>query len=143
MAIRYFSEDRSIPKFLKRRAVTAWLDKLAKAHQKSIAEINFIFCSDESLLQVNQEYLSHDYYTDIISFDNSNSDGLRGDIFISLDRVKDNAQQYGVSYEQELYRVICHGVLHFIGYKDKSEEESANMRAEEDKALKMLGLIIN
>ncbi|MEZ5050254.1 MAG: rRNA maturation RNase YbeY [Saprospiraceae bacterium] len=103
MAIRYFSEDRSIPKFLKRRAVTAWLDKLAKAHQKSIAEINFIFCSDESLLQVNQEYLSHDYYTDIISFDNSNSDGLRGDIFISLDRVKDNAQTILVSATNKNY----------------------------------------
>ena len=104
---------------------------------KNLEEVSFIFCDDQYLLKLNQEYLDHDTYTDIISFDNSLGNALAGDIFISVDRVKENASDFGVEFEEELRRVLAHGILHFSGYKDKTEEQASLMRQKEDEKLKM------
>ena len=113
--------------------VGPWLLNVAEAEGKSVHEITYIFCSDEYLRQVNIEYLDHDYYTDIITFDNSNTpELLEGDLFISSERVADNAQTYQVSFEQELCRVMVHGLLHLAGYGDKTEAEAQTMRAKEN-----------
>ena len=116
---------------------SSWLMNVAKSEEKAIHEINYIFCDDEYLLKINQEYLNHNTYTDIISFDNSVDDDLAGDIFVSIDRVKDNAQKFEVSFKDELRRVMVHGILHFMGYKDKTKEESLTMREKENEKLKL------
>lgn len=114
-----------------------WVKEVIKSEEKKIGEINFIFCDDEYLLKINQQYLDHDTYTDIISFDNSIGKILNGDIFISTQRVLENSDTYGVTFEEELRRVIIHGVLHLCGYKDKSSEETRLMRAKEEEKMKM------
>jgi rRNA maturation RNase YbeY len=110
----------------------SWLSDCCDTEGKSLEEVNLIFCSDEYLLQKNIEFLQHDYYTDIITFDYCQGDLIIGDLFISKDRVIDNAQTNGVSFEIELNRVIVHGVLHLCGYKDKSVDEEKLMRSKED-----------
>jgi len=133
--IRYFTEDItfSLPE---KQQTRTWLKSLAAGEGYTIGELNYIFCSDEYLLQVNREHLDHDYYTDIITFDNAEDENrLEGDIFISIDRVRDNARTLGVPETQELRRVIAHGLLHLSGYGDKSEAEAAEMRRKEDEAL--------
>ena len=110
----------------------SWLSDCCDAEGKSLEEVNLIFCSDEYLLQKNIEFLQHDYYTDIITFDYCQGDLIMGDLFISKDRVIDNAHTNGVSFENELNRVIVHGVLHLCGYKDKSVDEEKLMRSKED-----------
>lgn len=110
----------------------SWLSDCCDTEGKSLEEVNLIFCSDEYLLQKNIEFLQHDYYTDIITFDYCQDDLIMGDLFISKDRVIDNAQTNGVSFENELNRVIVHGVLHLCGYKDKSVDEEKLMRSKED-----------
>ena len=110
----------------------SWLSDCCDTECKSLEEVNLIFCSDEYLLQKNIEFLQHDYYTDIITFDYCQGDLIIGDLFISKDRVIDNAQTNGVSFENELNRVIVHGVLHLCGYKDKSVDEEKLMRSKED-----------
>ena len=117
--------------------IIQWLNAVVKSEDKELGEINYIFCDDAYLLTINQQYLDHDTYTDIISFDTSEGKTIAGDIFISVERVKENAKQYNESFETELNRVLVHGLLHFSGYKDKSEEESRTMRAKEDEKLKM------
>ena len=117
--------------------VQKWIEEVASQHSKVIGEIDYVFCSDEFLLKMNQEYLSHDTYTDIITFDYSMADELAGEIYISTDRVSDNAVRFGVSMIEELHRVMIHGILHLSGYGDGSEEEKQNMRDLEDKALAM------
>lgn len=102
---------------------------------RTLGEVNYIFCSDEYLLNINKQYLNHDYYTDVISFDYSEDDIISGDIFISVDTVKDNAKEYAVEFEKELARVMVHGVLHFIGYKDKTDEDAKLMRQKENQYL--------
>ena len=114
-----------------------WLFRLAESELKNIGEINYIFCDDDYLLEINQNYLDHDTYTDIISFDNTVGNSLNGDIFISTERVEENSAEYNVDFLQELKRVIAHGMLHFCGYKDKSESESELMRRKEDEKMKM------
>ena len=110
-----------------------WLKSIAANEGYKIAEINYIFCSDEYLLQVNRERLQHDYYTDIITFDLSDEPGiLESDIYISTERVTDHAQKYSISFESELARVTAHGILHLCGYKDKTKAEITEMRAKED-----------
>ena len=109
-----------------------WLDKVVAEEGKSTAEITVIFCSDEHLLDMNRQYLEHDYYTDIITFDYSEEAIISGDLFISIDRVYENAQDMGVDNIAELKRVCVHGVLHLCGYGDKSESESLLMREKED-----------
>ena len=110
----------------------SWLSNCCVNEGKSLEEVNLIFCSDEYLLQKNIEFLQHDYYTDIITFDYCQDDLVMGDLFISKDRVMDNAQTNSVSFENELNRVIVHGVLHLCGYKDKSPDEEKLMRSKED-----------
>lgn len=115
-----------------------WLLQVADAEGKAFVEVNYIFCSDEHLRKMNVEYLDHDYYTDVITFPYA-EDAVHGDVFISADRVADNAQTLGVSFEHELCRVLVHGVLHLAGYLDKTEEDARTMREKEDFYLKKMG----
>ena len=119
----------------------SWIEKAIMEENYNCGDIAVIFCSDEYLLNINQEYLNHNYYTDIITFDYSNESIKSGDLFISLDRVSDNAKQFGVSFDKELARVIIHGVLHLMGYKDSNEDEKNNMRGLENKYLKLLSRV--
>lgn len=134
--IRFFNED--VPyKLLQKRVISQWLKQQTTLEGYTIGDLNYIFCSDEHVLQVNRDYLQHDYYTDIITFDQSEEeDLLEGDIFISVDRVADNARQLAIAPEQEMRRVLAHGMLHLCGYGDKTDEEAAQMRAKEDEWLK-------
>lgn len=109
-----------------------WITESMKNEGKTIQELNYIFCDDEYLLQINRQYLNHDYYTDVIGFDNSYDDILTGDIFISEERVADHAKENNVTFENELARVMIHGILHFAGYPDKGEEEKRIMTEKED-----------
>ena len=110
------------------------ITQLLKKYGRDLESLNFVFCNDERVLEINKQFLQHDYYTDIISFELSRkSEPLQGEVYISVDRVRDNAQNLGQSFNRELHRVIIHGVLHFLGYKDKTTAEAARMRkAEED-----------
>ncbi|WP_189604696.1 rRNA maturation RNase YbeY [Salinimicrobium marinum] len=114
-----------------------WLKKVIASEGKKTGEISFIFCNDEYLLEINKKYLDHDTYTDIISFDNTLGKILQGDIFISTDRVAENAKTFDVNFDEELKRVMVHGILHFAGYKDKTEEEKSLMRQREEEKMKM------
>ena len=118
-------------------AVTSWLGKVITSENKKEGEINYIFCDDEYLHKINVEYLNHDTLTDIISFDYSVGNELHGDVFVSVERVKDNAADFNVSLEEELKRVLVHGILHYCGYKDKGESEELLMRVKEDEKIAM------
>ena len=115
--------------------VEAWLGEVAASHGKRIGNVNYLFCDDEEILRVNREFLRHDYFTDIITLDYSRRDRIGGDIFISLDTVRSNAEDLGVAYDNELLRVIAHGVLHLCGIDDKGPGEREIMEANEDAAL--------
>ncbi len=115
----------------------AWISKVILSENKNEGEINYIFCDDDYLLKINIEHLQHDFYTDIISFDYSIGNEINGDIFISIDRVKENAQDFNVSFDDELKRVIIHGILHYCGYKDKSHKDEMLMRQKEDEKTAM------
>lgn len=121
-----------------KQAIRKWIAQIAQNHGCRTGAINYIFCSDEHLLLVNKQYLNHDYYTDIITFDYTENKRLAGDIFISIDRVADNAQTYKTTFEQELYRVLIHGILHLAGYKDKGKADEKLMRKNEDDALALI-----
>lgn len=127
----------------KRTILKQWITTIVENNKKEVGEISYIFCSDEQLLEINKEFLNHDYYTDIITFDYSEADVISGDLFISIERIKDNAKTLKTSYQEELHRVIIHGVLHLLGYKDKTEVESENMRKIEDECLLILSTYIN
>jgi len=114
-----------------------WIEKAVKAFNYSISELNFTFMSDEDLLQINKDYLNHDFYTDIITFDNTIGKVISADIAISYDRIKDNAKALGIDLNTELNRVMIHGVLHCLGFQDHTEEEKKNMRELEDDMLNM------
>ena len=114
-----------------------WIENVINSENKSLGEISYIFCDDEYLLEINKQYLNHDYYTDIISFDYTENEVVSGDIFISIDRVKENALDYGVSFDNELKRVVIHCVLHFCGYKDKSQDEERMMRLKEEEKINL------
>lgn len=114
-----------------------WIIRLAEKHKVQLSVINYIFCDDEYLLEINKTYLDHDYYTDIITFP-LNQDPIEADIFISIDRVYDNATQLKVAKETELHRVMAHGILHLIGFKDKTEEDALEMRNQEEEAIAMI-----
>jgi probable rRNA maturation factor len=118
-------------------AVAAWLGNVITSENKKEGEINYIFCDDEYLHKINVEYLDHDTLTDIISFDYSMGNELHGDVFVSIERVKDNAADFNVSFEEELKRVLVHGILHYCGYKDKGEAEELLMRSKEDEKIAM------
>ena len=119
-------------------ATKSWLKNVAKARGFSISDIQYIFCSDEYLLDINRNFLQHDYFTDIITFDLSEKKGeLCSEIYVSIPRVKENAKEFGVTFQEELYRVMAHGVLHLCGLKDKTPQQEKKMREAEDKALLM------
>ncbi len=124
---------------IRRRDTSAWVKAVAASYGKKVGEIAYIFVDDEEILRVNREYLQHDYYTDIITFDYTEGDTISGDLFISLDTVRTNAEQFDKPYEEELHRVIIHGILHLCGINDKGPGEREQMEAAEDKALAMLG----
>ncbi|WP_312075079.1 rRNA maturation RNase YbeY [Chryseobacterium sp.] len=113
-------------------AYKIWLQEIIISEDKKLGEINYIFCDDEYLLKVNQDYLQHDYYTDIITFDYVKGKTISGEIFVSLQRISDNASTLSKDFEEELRRVLAHGILHLSGYKDKTEEEEQLMRSKED-----------
>lgn len=118
-------------------AYKEWVERVLLSEEKQGGEINYIFCDDEYLLEINQQYLKHDTYTDIISFDYSMGDELSGDIFISVERVRENAVEFGMPFEAELLRVMAHGILHYAGYKDKTNSDAALMRAKEEEKIVM------
>jgi probable rRNA maturation factor len=137
MPIRFDNYLKSKFKINKPRIIASWLKSIATSHKESIGDLQYVFCTDQELLQMNRQFLNHDYFTDIITFDYSDEKGVSGDLYISIDRIKDNAKQLGVAFNEELHRVLAHGLLHLIGFKDKSKKDKALMRQEEDKSLKI------
>ena len=138
--ISYFTEDIKFP-FKEKRLTSRWLKFVAESEAKRLGDISVIFCSDNYILDVNIKYLQHDYYTDIITFDYCEGNRLSGDLFISVDSVRENADFYGVEFADELNRVIVHGLLHLIGYDDHTEEDVAVMRAKENYYLSQRPLV--
>lgn len=136
MAIQ-FSFQTNYP-LKSRTKIKQWIKQVIEAKGKKTGNITYIFCDDEYLLEVNKQYLQHDYYTDVITFDYVENDLISGDIFISTDRVRENALAFDSSETEELHRVIIHGALHLLGLKDKSEKEASQMRQAENEALKLL-----
>ena len=122
---------------IRRRDNSAWVKRVAASYGRKVGDVAYIFCDDEEILRVNRQYLQHDYYTDIITFDYDEDDVISGDLFISLDTVRTNAEQLGLPYEQELNRVIIHGILHLCGINDKGPGAREIMEAAENKALAM------
>ncbi len=137
--INIFLEDVEVPG-LDSEFFASWLSRVCGFEGKNLDEVNLIFCSDDYLLEMNRTHLDHDYYTDIITFDYCEDNLITGDLFISIDRVEENASDRSVNFTDELNRVVVHGVLHLLGYKDKSQEEEKEMRSKEDWAL---GLIVS
>ena len=136
-SINFFEEDISF-KLKNKTTVKQWVKATIEAEGYKLKELNYIFCSDQYLLTINQQYLNHDTYTDIVTFDNSEKDGIiEGDIFISIDRIRENAAKFSSGEVNELHRVIIHGVLHLIGYGDKSNSSKKQMREKEDAYLSL------
>ncbi|WP_242926276.1 rRNA maturation RNase YbeY [Pontibacter vulgaris] len=135
--IEFFSEDIdfTLPNPDK---VSDWIASVIEQHDSELIGLTYIFCSDDYLHEINVEYLDHDTLTDIITFNNADEEGtIEGDIFISVDRVRDNANTHGTSFEDEMHRVLIHGVLHLLGFKDKTTEQEALMRKQEDSCLSL------
>ena len=140
--ITYQCEEIAMP-HIKRREVSEWIKQVAALYKKRVGEVAYIFCNDEKILEVNRQYLKHDYYTDIITFDYTEGSRISGDLFISLDTVRTNAEQYADNnYMRELSRVIIHGILHLCGINDKGPGEREQMEAAEEQALKLLDKIM-
>ncbi len=142
--ITYQTDGVKMPP-IRRRQISAWVKAVAATYGKRVGDIGYIFCNDDKILEVNQQYLQHDYYTDIITFDycddallTGKKDTIAGDLFISLDTVRTNAEQQGTTYDEELHRVIIHGILHLCGINDKGPGEREIMEAAENKALTLL-----
>jgi rRNA maturation RNase YbeY len=136
MAVSVYFQGVKRPYFASNRRITLWLDRLAAQHDHSIQELNIIFVSDEELLVMNRQFLDHDYYTDIITFDlGTDNKTIQGELYISLDRVKENANTLGQKYSSEFIRVVAHGLLHLIGFQDKKSEQIVEMRACENNAI--------
>ena len=139
--ISYNADEIKTPVFPKRK-FSLWIRQVAEKYGKRVGKISYIFCTDKKILEVNKEYLNHDYYTDIITFDYSENEVISGDIFISIDTVCTNAEKFGETYNRELNRVIIHGVLHLCGIEDKSPQARTIMEKNENDALDMLDLIL-
>lgn len=142
MAVRYYTDDCSY-RLPEKRRTTAWLREVAASEGYELGDVNYIFCSAERLLQMNKEFLQHDYFTDIITFDYSDRKGsgvVSGDVFIDVETVADNARIYGYTKLEEMRRVVVHGVLHLCGQKDKTPRANAQMHRKEDKYLKFWSL---
>ena len=135
--INFFYEDTAF-ELAHKEVITSWIIHTITEENHQLSEINYIFCSDEYLHQINVDYLQHDYYTDIITFDNSEDERtVESDIFVSVERVQDNARDQGIPFEQELRRVVIHGVLHLVGYNDKTDEQQMQMREKENAYLSL------
>ena len=134
--ITYNADGVKMPK-IKRKDTTAWIKAVAQSYGKKVGEVGYMFVNDEKILEINNEYLGHDYYTDVITFDYDEDDVVNGDIVISLDTVRTNAELFNKAYEDELYRVIIHGILHLCGLNDKGPGEREIMEKAENKALEM------
>lgn len=137
--ILFFKEGKAdYPSFFSDVLVCRWLDRIAEYYRKSLGNLSFVFCDDAYIFSVNRQYLKHDYYTDVITFDYCRGNCLSGDVFISLDTVKSNSEKFCTTYENEFHRVICHSVLHLIGFKDKTDSDSMLMRENESICLDLL-----
>ncbi len=136
--IHFINEHTSSELTLNEARVKAWIGSVAADYGKKIGDITYIFCDDERILEVNRAFLQHDYYTDVITFDYSAGNTIAGDIFISLDTVRSNAEDVGTTFEEELYRIIIHGILHLTGQADKTTEARAEMTRKENLALAKL-----
>lgn len=136
--IQYIAEDVMLPSIEKRK-ISKWIKDVAAGYGKKAGDIAYIFCNDEKILEINRQYLQHDYFTDIITFDYTEGDVISGDIFISLDTVKSNSEELNQLFLDELHRIIIHGILHLCGHDDKTPELRKRMTIMEDKALEMLG----
>ena len=134
--ITYQTDGTRMPN-IKKRETTAWIRRVAATYGKKVGDVGYIFCNDERIIEVNREYLQHDYYTDIITFDYTEGDIIGGDLFISLDTVKTNSEQFSTPYDEELHRTIIHGILHLCGINDKGPGEREIMEAAENRALEM------
>jgi rRNA maturation RNase YbeY len=137
MAIQFFAEDVDMPT-LHKTVLRNWIKAVAESHGKKVGEVSYIFCNDDKILEVNRQYLQHDYYTDIITFDYTEGNRIGGDLFISLDTVRTNAEQFEQDYNTELHRVIIHGILHLCGIDDKAPGAREVMEGHENEALRML-----
>jgi metalloprotein, YbeY/UPF0054 family len=135
MAINYFTENVQLPKKFKKRRTSQWIKHVIQREEKCIGNIVYIFCNDDHIIEINRQYLQHDFYTDIITFDYTIGDKLSGEIYISLETVKTNAEKFHTEYEEELRRVLIHGILHLCGYNDKTKAEQKIMRHKEDLSL--------
>lgn len=122
---------------IKKRNVSAWIKKVAELHGKKVGDLSYLFCSDDHILEVNKEYLQHDYYTDIITFDYTEEDVISGDMVISVDTIATNAEKFNTTFESEFFRVVIHGVLHLCGINDKGPGEREIMEKHEDEALEV------
>lgn len=140
--ISFFDED-VVSKLKQKRLLKTWIKDVVESYGYSVGEISYIFCSEDYILDINRKYLCHDYFTDIITFDYTEEDVISGDLFISIDTVKSNAELLEVDFIDELHRVIIHGILHLCGFKDKTLKEETKMRAAEDSALILLEYISN
>jgi len=136
MPIRFFSEEIEF-KIESPRKTAKWIIESAKRERKSVLDVNYVFCSDSYLLSINKEFLSHDTFTDIITFDDSKGKSISGEIYISLERVKENSIKFNSSFQDELLRVMIHGILHLSGYKDKLASEILTMRKKEEAYLSL------
>ena len=137
--IQYIAEEIELPT-LEKRSVNRWIKEVAADYGKKLGEIAFVFCSDARILEVNKQYLNHDYYTDIITFDYTEASVISGDIFISIDTVKSNAEEFSQNFITELHRIIIHGILHLCGQDDKTPELRLEMTRKENAALEKLQL---
>ena len=137
--ILFYKEGKiEYPSFFSDVHICKWIDVIAAHYKKKLGAINFIFCDDEYILSVNRQYLKHDYYTDVITFDYCDGELLSGDVFISLDTVKSNSVEFDTTFDNEFHRVICHSILHLIGFKDKTDPDSVEMRRNENICLDLL-----
>lgn len=139
--ISFENEDVEL-KLKNKLILKKWIKQVAESYGFKTGDLTYIFCSDDKILEVNRQYLQHDYYTDIITFDYDEDGVVSGDMFISVDTVRTNAEQYAPSFDDEMHRVIIHGVLHLCGLKDKAPDDEKKMRAAEEKALAMLATLM-
>lgn len=140
MSIQFFNESTGMPEINQAKAA-AWLEETANSENKETGDCNIIFCSDDYLLDINKKYLDHHNYTDIVTFDYSEDNTIAGDLFISTDRIAENAKSFDVPFDQELHRVMVHGILHLCGYGDATDEEKKLMRSKEDNYLEKSGMM--
>lgn len=132
--IQYVAEGVNMPAF-KKREINRWITEVAASYARKVGEIVYIFCSNEKMLELNKQYLNHDDYTDVISFDYSEKEIISGDIFVGVETVKSNSEKFGVSFEEELMRILIHGILHLCGQDDKTPELRLEMTEKENQAL--------